>query len=104
MTASRFMVLAVRTRRWAAVRVLAQVMLTPAERAVLLCPARGSAEEEAVLVQAREADRVKAAVVAAVNPVQAVVLAAAADQATAVELVQVLRAARAHEVGTHLAR
>jgi hypothetical protein len=50
LTAYRFMVLAVRTRRLAAVRVLVQMMPTPADLAVLLCQARGSAEEEAALV------------------------------------------------------
>jgi hypothetical protein len=99
------MVLAVRTRHLAAVRVLAQVMLTPADLAVLLCQARGSAEEEAALVQALEAARVaKETPARAVDPVQAVVLAGAANRAKLVDPVQVRREARAGEVGTRLAR
>jgi hypothetical protein len=100
----------------AAVRVPAQVILTPAEQAVLLCQVRGSAEEEAAPVRAlaaalagkeapaRAVDPVQAAVVATVNPVQVVALAGVADRAKLVDPVQVLREARAGEVGTHLAR
>lgn len=90
-------------------------MVQAEAQAVRRCQACGSAEDEAALVQAlaaaragkeapaREADPVKAAV-AAVNPVLAAVLAEAVDRAKVVDPVQVLREARADEVGTHLAR
>lgn len=90
------MVLAVLMHRLAPARVPAWVMRTAAIPAVRQCRVRGSAEEEVVQVQAREAvPGTGAEQGKEVGPV------AAADQAQGA--VPVLKAAHGREVGTQLA-